>query len=467
MPYFYKNRLQCKQFYHTTLLKGNKMKFFMLIVFSIFIFTYAKTEILNSDGKTLTVKGLLNEVEGGSLTLKTETANYEESVAKKIESRAAFLPTLNLNYTDLFDKRYVFNNINFAGSPSIVPQIIPQSALTLNAVLPLFDGWATVNRYQGAKSQELAAWNKLQWNKFKVARQAILQFYKVIGSKKLEEVAKQNVLTLEDHFKNISLIKKVGSATNYDVLKVDVQLSEAQAEYLNAKDNIEIEKNKLALIMGKSEEIRDIQGELPSLNQSLIKNINLSSEEIYRQRLDLISLQSEETSYDNILSAQRRHWVPKIYLFGQYQSYNNQTDNFDDYDQYRDAYQFGVALSWNIFDGFASSSKAEQALQQKSKIDIELSEEKIKSKQDLELWKRKFLYYCLLAKSKEDEVEKATESLRLAKTGHRVGTRTNKDLLDAENELFHAKAAQVQSRVSSIEALIQLEMTIGKELYAF
>jgi outer membrane protein TolC len=64
-------------------------------------------------------------------------------------------------------------------------------------------------------------------------------------------------------------------------------------------------------------------------------------------------------------------------------------------------------------------------------------------------------------------VQKSTESVRLAREGHRVGARTNTDLLDAEAELFRAQAGVVNSQVGAIEALINLELTVGKKIYDF
>ncbi|MDH4467007.1 MAG: TolC family protein [Bacteriovoracaceae bacterium] len=425
----------------------------------------------NNQATDLNLKAALNEMNLGSFDIKKETAGHEEDSAKVKEARAAFLPTLGLNITDLFETRYAYTDVSIAGSPSTIPQIIPNSSFSLNATLPIFDGWMTSQRYAAAKSFESSSMNSLEWSKFKNSRLLILQFYKVIGREKLVEVSKQNVITLEDHLKNISLIKKVGSATNFDVLKVEVQLSEAKAEVLNSEDNVVMEKNKLAEIMGRSTEDRKLGGDLPHFSQSTVSHIlnSLSNEtrEDHLHRLDLISLQSKLRAYEHLNTAAQNHWIPRIYLFGQYQSYNNRSESFSDFDKYRDAYQVGVTLSWTIFDGLASTAKSEIALQQKIKMQVTLQEEQTKTKQNLELWKRKFQYYHLLSQSKSEEVKKSTESLRLAKAGARVGTRTNKDLLDAENELYRAKAAEVEANTNAIDALIQLELTSGRELYTF
>ena len=162
-----------------------------------------------------------------------------------------------------------------------------------------------------------------------------------------------------------------------------------------------------------------------------------------------------------------RYWVPRINAFGQYQYYNNLNDRFDDRERYREAYQIGVQLNWNLFDGMVSIAKSKQSIEQKYQAEKALRIAQIKAQQDASFWKRKYLYYCSIYKSRTADVSKSTESLRLAKEGRRVGARTNTDLLDTETELFRAQAAVVNAQVGAVEALINLELATGQKLYTF
>ncbi len=91
---------------------------------------------------------------------------------------------------------------------------------------------------------------------FQLQRQIILQYYKALAAQTLEDVANQNVKTLEDHLKDVNLFKKAGMFTNYDVLRVDVQVSEAKSELLNSVDNSVLSRAKLAEHLGNDSERR-------------------------------------------------------------------------------------------------------------------------------------------------------------------------------------------------------------------
>ena len=62
---------------------------------------------------------------------------------------------------------------------------------------------------------------------------------------------------------------------------------------------------------------------------------------------------------------------------------------------------------------------------------------------------------------------KSEESFRLAKVGQKEGTRTTTDLLDAEAELFRAKANAINAQIGSIEALLNLELATGQIFHDF
>jgi outer membrane protein TolC len=391
---------------------------------------------------------------------------HEEASWKRVESYSGYLPTLGASATYLTDKRYLLTDVLLPGSPTAItiPGIVPTSNFMLTAQLPLFDGFASTNRYRSAKTMEDSAEQNLSWTQFQLQRQIILQYYKALAAQTLEDVANQNVKTLEDHLKDVNLFKKAGMFTNYDVLRVDVQVSEAKSELLNSADNSVLSRAKLAELLGNDSENRVIKGALPILNADEIKSVDLTT---INDRKDINSLADQASAMGYLESAAGSYLIPKISLFGQYQYYNNLNDNISDKDAYREAYQIGINLNWNIFDGAVSMARSKQSIEQKYQAEKSLRVAQLKARQDIELWKRKFVYFCSVYRSRVSDVEKSTESVRLAREGRKVGARTNSELLDAETELFRARAGVVNAQLGAIEALVNLELATGKEIHHF
>lgn len=383
----------------------------------------------------------------------------EESSWKRVEAFSTFLPTLNVGVSYLTNHKYMLTDIDFGGAPVSVPAILPTTMYQAQANYGLFDGFAGTNRFRAARAMERASQKELEWTEFQVEREVALQFYKTVAANVLKDVAEQNLKTLEDHSRDVGLFKKAGISTNFDVLRVDVQVSEARSEILNAQDNRDVAQGRLAEILGQTEAI-EAKGQLPVLKPEIVSQIKNTVE----NRPDLESLEEKVEGLDRLASASQAHWSPKVGLYGIYQSYNNRNDRFSDSDNFREAYQVGVQLTWNLFDGFADMAKAHESTEQKYQADKSLQMARLKAKQDIDFWKRKYVYFCTVYRARVSDITKSKESVRLAKEGRRVGARTNTDLLDAEAELYRAQAGAVNAQIGSIEALINLELATGQKL---
>ena len=412
----------------------------------------------------LSLSEAVTEALSSSPKVERAQSKSEEASWARAESLNGFLPRVDASANYLLEKKYILTDITLPGSPAplSIPGVVPTSIFTLNAQLPLFDGLANVDRLRAARSIERSAQNDYEWTRFSIAQDVTILFYKALGAKLLKDVAEQNLTTLNDHLKDVTLFKKAGVSTNYDVLRVEVQVSEAKSELMNATDNIEISRSRLAEALGKSVDERPLIGDLPQPNESWIATLDFS---VPTERKDLVALEERSAGIALQDTAAGRFWVPKIALYGQYQYYNNRNDTLSDWQNYRKAYQVGINANWNIFDGMTSIARSRQVAEQKVQTEKTLEIARIHSKQELDLWKRKFLYLCSVYRSRQSDVEKVTESVRLAKEGRKAGIRTNTELLDAEAELYRAQAGLLNSQIGALEALSNLESSLGRKIH--
>jgi outer membrane protein TolC len=393
--------------------------------------------------------------------LAISKSKSSETEWKRTEAFSTFLPSVTTGVNYLLDYRYAYTDIAFGGAPVSVPQIIPTTSYFVNAQYELFDGLAGTRHWLATRAEADAAQDQYQWERFTLERKVELQFYKVLAARTLKGVAEQNLKTLEDHLKDIHLVKRAGAATNYDVLRVEVQVSQARSELLNAEDSIQIELGNLAESLGQ-EKIADVQGTLPDLDASWIDGAKLEN---VTNRLDLKASSKTEEAFDLEAKAAKSHWVPKVSAFWNYQSYNNRNDEYDDWRNFRDAYTVGLNVTWNLFDGFGSTARAGVATEHKFQEGKQAQILKLKSKQDFDIWRRKYIYNCTNYKVRLTEISKAKESVRLAKEGRRVGARTNTEMLDAEADLYRSQAGAVTAQMNAIEALIHFELTTGQKFF--
>ena len=306
------------------------MKFLTTIFLAIFLGQGALASSSN-----LTLDQAIRESLSGSLKLQKIESVKEQMGWKKFESYSAHLPRFNFSTQYLLDYRYM--------QTGTVPMTVPTTSMSLNALWPLFDGFASSSRTQAASSMEQASELQWSWGKFQLERETILNFYRALAAEGLSIVAEQKIKTLEDHLQDVQQFKKVGATTNYEVLKVEVQVSEAKSELMDTLDNVALAREKLAEAMGSPVENRALSGQLPVLSADLIKDLK---EVDLNLRDDIKALQEQDHSRQQLASAANKFLVPKINLFGQYQYYNNKNDDMNDWDSYRNAHQIGVNLVW-------------------------------------------------------------------------------------------------------------------------
>ncbi len=414
----------------------------------------------------LNVRQAVSEALTDSPKILKARSSGEEASWKRVESYSGYLPSVGASGSYLLAKKYALTDVTFPGAPAAtsIPQIIPTTNILFTAQLPLFDGFVSTSRYYAAKALESAAIDETDWAVFQVEREVELQFFKALAAQQLRQVAEQNLKTLEDHLKDTRLFKRAGVSTNYDVLRVEVQVSEARSEVLNTQDALAISRNRLAEALGRESEERELKGELPLLKPAVLSALDSKKSS---ERKDLTSLARKTEAFGLQESAAGRYWAPRVALFGQYQYYNNLNDSISDTAAFREAYQLGISVSMNLFDGLGSYARSKESVEQRVQTEKSLEIARLHARQDQELWRRKFLYYCSVFEARQDDVQKSRESVRLAREGRKAGTRTNTDLLDAELELFRASAGEVNSRIGAIESLINLELATGQQLTQF
>jgi outer membrane protein TolC len=413
-------------------------------------------------GQTLNLPTAIHEVNKDSPYLDREKSSAQEIELKKMEAFSTYLPKLRANGTYLTDKKYQYLNINFNG-PVVIPQIVPTSQFNMIAEWSIFDGFAGTNRYRASNEYADAAAKNLSWTQFRTEMEVTLAFYQAIAAKMLKEVAIQNVKGLEDHSKDARQLRKSGVSTNYDVLRVEVQGSNGKTDLADAEDDIIIARERLAEVLGHDTEERDLQGQLPVPQESVIDQPAQTASE--RSDLLALRLQSKARVYE--AAAAGRHWVPEISLFGTYNFYNNLTPGFNDWSSYRNARQVGFMMTWNLFDGLASTSRAKQRIEQRVQAEKSSRMAELAAARDKSMWTKRYRSQCRIYQARVEDVKRSEESVRLAAEGRKVGARTSTELLDAETDLYRARAGAVRAQLGAVEALIKLQLAEGRRYTDF
>lgn len=433
------------------------MKARVIILLCMSFFSIVKVYSIES----LTLERALIETRIRSPHIQKGESVVEQSHWQQVEAFSPFLPKLFLTADHYFRIKYQTLSVSLLGPPVDFPFISPATIYSLNASWSLFNGWQDAHRLSAAKLRSRASHLDLEWTRFQVNQTVRLSFYRALAAKMLAEVANENIKNLTTHLKQIRDMLHAGESTEVSVLRVQVQLSNAKSQKLNADDQVLITLQQLAQAMGGLTEPRALEGDLPLPNADIVKKIEEANAG-GRPDLDAMTLRTEAAVKTE--SAAKNFWIPSISLVGNFNFYNNRSFEIIDSVPFRSAYQYGVELSWNIFDGLYSYARSREAVAQ---TQAALKDEEIARLQvatDFATYRNTYQYQLSQFTTNIENLDRSKKSVQLALAGLRAGTQTSTDVLDAELDLFNARAGVIQAQLSAVESQISFENAIGSNL---
>jgi outer membrane protein TolC len=411
----------------------------------------------------LTVQQAVKEGIANSPSIKKLDAAVEGAAWKRDESVSGFLPHLSADGTHYLNARYAYMPLEFGGEAMSMPSAFPGTDLSLTASIDLFDGFKTIKGIQAGNLNKGAAVLDREDGAFKLERQIQYFFYQALGAQALLDVAKSRIDSLDELRQITSAREARGAGTRYDRLRVETLLDEAKANKAVAEDNVYLARKRLARVMGLESDNRVLKGTLPVPDP---KRLASSPKPSSMDRSDLKALELRGKALDKQSGLSLSEYWPRVSLFGQ-KSFNKY-GSFDPMvltnSDFQGAYEVGLNLHWDLFDGGANLAKSKGIQAAAEQVHQALRESRLEASEDIETWFRRYQDQTLLYQAKQRNIERATESLRLSKLGLKEGTQTNLDVLEAEADLYNARAGSIQSQVDAAEAWMRLEVALGKTI---
>jgi outer membrane protein TolC len=383
---------------------------------------------------------------------------------KRLEAISTYIPQVSVNSTYFLGTQYPQASFLLNGGQVSFPSAYPQTNIVVDASWTFFDGFGAWNLYHAAILSHEAAKFDYEHEKFKLDQNIRVKFFEALGAEELALVADQNIQTLEHHLELVEVSERAGTGTRVDVLRVQAELAEARAEKILAHDHAALAKLSLSEVMGVEEYFEKLEGSLPMPSEERIASglqLNLAARPDYQAQL------KRESAADRVNAASGAFWLPRISLFAmeQFYSYNG---TFSPVilasSGLQSAYGFGLRLNWNLFDGGSSIAKSAQAEVQARQSTESSHGFKLSATTDFETWKRRYIYNSHLFKARQRSVEQNEESIRLAIVSVKEGTKTHSEFLDAERDLFRARAGVIQAQLAALEAFSRLEVALGYNL---
>lgn len=433
------------------------IKIAVIIFAAVFQVSFAQDKL------KLTVEQAVETGLQNSKALHASSMRVVSANAKLSEVNAAKLPSVKLSasYRRLSEVD-PFSIATPFGTFDIAPSILNNYSTSVSVMQPLFTGFrlsGSANLAEQSANVTSEEYNKDKADLIYNIKNAYWNLFKATQMKKVTD---DNVDQIKAHVNDAKNLLKAGLITQNDVLKIEVQLSDAMYRQVDATNNVKLATIMLNSIMSipLNTEIEIASGTelLPKSYGDLNSLIDAASE----RRPELKAADYRVKASEAGVTIAKANWYPQISLFGNYYYSRPNQRIMPTKDQFDGTWDAGISLSMNVWDWLTTSHQTEQAeatLAQsidmmgviKDNITLEVTQNYLsvsQAKQKIEIAKL--------------TVEQAEENMRVTSDKFRQGLALSSDAIDAEVALLMARTNYTNSIVDYELAKAKLEKSIGQ-----
>jgi outer membrane protein TolC len=441
------------------------MKKQMIGLWAVAIVTLSNSDSL-AQKRMLTVEESVKIGLENSKILHASLMRADYADAKESEASASLYPSLRLQaaylkLSSVPEFRIPLPPGIFPGNAVVFPIILNYYSARATVQQPLFTGWRLQSMADNASYQAEASHRDLDRDKAELIYGIRAAYWNLCQASDVKRLADENVTRITAHLNDIENLSNQGLATNNEVLKVRVQLSNATIMQSDAENAVRIAALLFNSTIGidlnsdvvPSSPLTSTERDFPEVQQLL--------EAALTRRPDVQAMEWRLQALDAGITAARAGWLPQIFLTGNYYYARPNSRIFPAKDEFKDSWDLGISLQidlWNNLTALNQTSAAKAQYEQtkdalatmKDGITLEVTQSYLnfnQAKQRIRL--------------SQLGVEQANENYRITAEKFKAGLTTNSELLDAEVLLLQTKLQLTQARVDYELAEARLEKGIG------
>jgi outer membrane protein len=286
-------------------------------------------------------------------------------------------------------------------------------------------------------------------------------YYNVVKAKMLVDVSGDAVRRNQEQLRVAESKYELGSASLSDVLKAKVSYNNARLDLINAENSFNLSLANLNYTMGidVSQEV-EVEEDFPhqafeiSYEQALAEAL-FQNPSFKQSQYDL-----EMAKYDLLMA--KTAFLPAFSVSLSHSTSADESKHLFDFERERARYNFGVSLSFNIFNNLSDvssvvsskknvSSKKENLDNTQNSVALEVKESFLDVQTNVE--KMNFT---------EESVAAAQEDLNIVREKYKLGAATIIEVLDAEVTFKQAQINKVEALFDYNLAVSRLEKVMGR-----
>jgi outer membrane protein TolC len=415
---------------------------------------------------TLTIEQAVQVGLENSKALHSSHFKLDAAEARASEMQGAALPALRFNaaYTRLSDvpsqgftmPANVFGP-GFPPAPVNVvlsPTILDNYTLRATVQQPLWTGGKLSGAIDAANENAVASQFDLKKDRADVILNITAAYWNLYRAREAKKFVDSNVAQVNAHLTDARNLQRQGMITTNDLMKVQVQLSDAQVRAIDADNMVRMALYGLNNTLGLPLQTEITVASEPLRQDRTWAQVDSLVARAMDRRPEVAAMQARVRASEAGVTSARGGWWPQIALVGNYNYLNPNSRYFPLNKQFKDSWDVSVSASLDIWNWLQTANQSAQA-----SAGLSQAREGLAMLQDgvtLEVTQS----YLGIQKARERAtvsekgVAQAEENYRIMKGKFAQGLAANSELLDAE-------VALLQSRLNLVQSLIDYELAVA------
>lgn len=367
---------------------------------------------------------------------------------------AGFLPSLNVRAQE---SRTSFGQVS--GSQAVFGAAHTVD-LSMNLQTTIFDGGARFATYRRLGSELLQAELRAgRTTEFALA-DVVNAYYDLVRQQEQVDVQREAVAISEERLRIAELRRDLGSASELEVRRAQVDLNADRAGQLRREISLVDARASFNQLLGRSGDLSFQVEDTIRLDRTLVLE-ELSPAAFSGNRTLALAQQARETA-EYARSEARAGFLPSVGLTAGY-SFNDFTSELGLPSGRAPGLNYGVTATWNIFDGFNRKRRVENAALRVRNSQLALDETHTTVATRLETAYQNYQNSLQLADLESDNVTLAAFNVEVALEQFRVGTITSVELREVQIAFTSAELRSITALFEAARAqteLLQLSGTL-------
>ncbi|HIF38831.1 MAG TPA: TolC family protein [Gemmatimonadetes bacterium] len=314
-----------------------------------------------------------------------------------------------------------------------------------------------------------------------------LIYYGLLLSQEQVRLVENSIARLDKSLKETSALREVGLATDYDVLRLEVELANLNPSLLQAKSSVMELKRDLGieLVIEESDGLI-VSGSLAQITIDDVENNSAANREILEfsswsletgtvtenfldtaqeARPDLRTLDQSEDLRRAELRIERARYLPEVVLFGSYgvtAQQNGSPDFFADPKLRAFSQQAGLRVTWPLFGGFSKDARIDQKQAALSQVRVQRRLARARAGAEIKTIWDQLQEARLRAHGQRKAVELAERGFEIVSAEYREGVMGQLELTDAEVALRQSEFNYAGAVYDFLVAQANLDLAVGK-----